>query len=60
VRKRCGLDDSVDAFIYRVDVGGFVYRVDVGGFVYYLDIGGSTAINGGAYAIGGCVVLPAH
>jgi hypothetical protein len=59
VRKRWGLHAPVGSFVRHVDVGSRIRHVDVGSFVYHVDVG-STVINGGAYAIHGCVVLPAH
>jgi hypothetical protein len=69
MRKRRELDAPADAFIYHVDVGCLVHHVHVGCFVHHVHVGsfvcrvdvvGSAVINGGAYAIHGCVVLPAH
>ena len=66
VRKRWGLYAPVGSFVRHVDVssrarhvdvGSRARYVDVGSFVYHVDVG-STVINGGAYSIHGCVVLP--
>jgi hypothetical protein len=69
VRKRWDLDAPVGSRACHVDVGSRARHVDVGSRARHVDVGsrachvdvvGSTAINGGAYAIHGCVVLPAH
>ena len=70
--KRWGLDAPVDAFIHHVSVVGFfVSHVAVCGSVAFRDTDASalsgpaacvdsTVTDGGACAVHGCVVLPAH
>jgi hypothetical protein len=68
VRKRWALDAPVDSFVRPVDIGPFIRPVDIGPVVSHVHIRPvvspvdivSRVINGGRYAIHGCVVLPAH
>jgi hypothetical protein len=59
VRKCWGLDAPVGSRARHVDIGSRAPHVDVGSRARHVDVG-STVINGGLYAIHGCVVLPAH
>jgi hypothetical protein len=65
VRECCGLDAfihhvAVGSLVHHVAIGSFAHHVAVGSFIHDVAVGGSTVINGGAFGIHGCVVLPAY